>query len=131
MQQKADFHRLPAPRVLVVEDNTLIAMDLEEILKTYGCQVVGPSCSVTEALTLLADGSVDVAVVDYLLEDGTAAPLAKALDEKGIPYAICTCAREDEICSLYPRTPILGKPYNPDDVSLVVNSLMASRLASA
>ena len=125
-----DLSPQAAPRLLVVEDNALIAMDLEEILKSYGCQVVGPSVSVREALSKLDDEDIDVAVVDYQLADGTAASLTKVLDERGIPYAICTGTSEDTISSLYPNTPILGKPYNSEDVSMVVNSLIAARLAS-
>jgi DNA-binding response OmpR family regulator len=121
----------PAPRVLIVEDNTLIAMDLEAILKSNGCEVVGPTAGVEAALDAVGREDIDVAVVDYVLEDGDAAPLAKMLDEKGIPFAICTGSVEGEMSALFPNTPILGKPYNPDDVALVVNSLIASRLASA
>jgi len=123
------FGPVHPPRVLLVEDNTLIALDLEEILKGYGCRVVGPSVTVREALEVLDREEVDIAVVDYLLADGEAAPLARALDDRGIPFAICTGAGEAELVTLYPNTPILGKPYNPDDVSTVVNSLIASRLA--
>jgi DNA-binding NtrC family response regulator len=125
------FGHVRPPRVLLVEDNTLIALDLEEILKEYGCRVVGPSMTVREALEVLDREEVDIAVVDYLLEDGEAAPLARALDVKGIPFAICTGAGGAELCTRYPNTPILGKPYNPDDVSMVVNSLIASRLAAS
>ncbi|CAA2142070.1 response regulator [Hyphomicrobium sp. ghe19] len=124
------FGHVRPPRVLLVEDNTLIALDLEEILKGYGCRVVGPSMTVREALEVLDREEVDIAVIDYLLEDGEASPLTRALDVKGIPFAICTGAGGAELCSLYPNTPILGKPYNPEDVSMVVNSLIASRLAA-
>jgi DNA-binding NtrC family response regulator len=130
VETKVVAHVRP-PRVLLVEDNTLIALDLEEILKGYGCRVVGPSMTVREALEVLDREEVDIAVVDYLLEDGEAAPLARALDVKGIPYAICTGAGGAELCTRYPNTPILGKPYSPDDVSIVVNSLIASRLAAS
>lgn len=116
-----------APRVLVVEDNMLIAMDLEQILQANGCRIVGRSMSVSDALRYLDDAAIDMAVVDYVLEDGTAQPLANALDAKGIPYAICTGISQDVITSHYPNTPILGKPYSPEDVSIVVNGLVASR----
>jgi CheY-like chemotaxis protein len=125
-----NLKRSTAPRVLVAEDNTLIAMDLEDLLKTYGCEIIGPSVSVMEAVSHVEQGGVDIAVIDYLLEDGTAERLAKLLDIKGIPYALCTGVAEREISSLHPNTPILGKPYKAEDVSLVVNSLIASRLAS-
>lgn len=128
---KVDFSSLRAPRVLVVEDNALIGMDLEDILNSYGCQVIGPRVSVQDAMIEIQAGTVDVAVLDFMLEDGTAAPLAKALDDKGIPFAMCTGAGEAQMSTLFPNTPILNKPYCPEDVSRVLNSLVASRLASA
>jgi DNA-binding NtrC family response regulator len=130
VSEKVELGRQFPPRVLIVEDNALIALDLEDILKSNGCEVVGPRVSVREALEDLEQESIDVAVVDFLLEDGNAAPLAQALNGKGIPFAICTGAAESEISAQYPHTPILGKPYNPDDVHLVLNSLIASRLAN-
>ena len=66
--------RQPSPRILIVEDNTLIAMDLEDILEGFGCQVVGPVGTVREALALLKELQVDVAVVDFQLEDGNSGP---------------------------------------------------------
>jgi len=122
--------QFPPPRVLLAEDNALIALDLEEILKGYGCRVIGPTLSVQDALELLSTEDIDIAVVDFLLEDGEAAPLARALDDKGIPFAICTSGGEEGLSMLFPNTPFLAKPYNPDDVSTVVNSLIASRLAN-
>ncbi len=128
---KVDFSSFRAPRVLLVEDNALIGMDLEDILNSYGCQVIGPRVSVQDAMIEIQAGEVDVAVLDFMLEDGTATPLAKALDDKGIPFAMCTGAGEGEMSTLFPNTPILNKPYCPEDVSRVVNSLIASRLASS
>lgn len=117
------------PRVLVAEDNALIALDLEEILKGNGCRVIGPSLTVREAISIVDRESIDVALIDFILEDGVASPLAEFLNQKQIPFAICTGRREDELSAHFPSTPILGKPYNPDDVTLVVNSLIASRLS--
>lgn len=123
--------RVERPRVLIVEDNPLISMDLEDILKNYGCQIIGPLATVRDALLAIEKDEIDVAVVDYVLEDGNATPLASILNEKAIPFAICSGAGEDHIGSIFPNTPILGKPYNSDDVSLIVNSLIASRLGGA
>src|SRR5690606_13052905 len=107
----------PSPRVLIVEDNALIALDLESILTSHGCEIVGYSASVRDALAALSEDNIDVAVVDFLLNDGDAAPLVKALSSRRIPFAICTGAPKEVISSRYPHTPILGKPYNPDDVN--------------
>ncbi len=121
----------PEPRVLIVEDSTLIAMDLEYILKNCGCLIVGPLPSLEQALDALSKETFDVAVVDYLLGPCTAGPFLDALRDRSIPFAICTVATDSEIRSLYPHTAMLAKPYTPEEVALVVNSLIASRLANA
>ena len=121
-------HR-PAPRVLIVEDSTLIAMDLEDILKNCGCQIVGPLSSLEQALQALGREAFDVAVVDYRLGNCTAVRLLNALNDRSIPFAICTGTKGSEIRTLYPHTAILPKPCTPEDVFLVVNSLIASLLA--
>ena len=79
-------HR-PAPRVLIVEDSTLIAMDLEDILKNCGCQIVGPLSSLEQALQALGREAFDVAVVDYRLGNCTAGRLLNALNDRSIPFA--------------------------------------------
>jgi DNA-binding NtrC family response regulator len=122
-------HPTATPRVLLVEDNALIALDLEEILTNSGCCVIGPSRTVRDAMAIVEQEIIDVALVDFILEDGTASPLAQYLDSKGIPFALCTGRHPREFTEHFPSTPILGKPYNPDDVALVVNSLIASRLS--
>ena len=119
----------PAPRVLIVEDGTLIAMGLEDIVKNCGCQIVGPLSSLEQALDTLGHEAFDVAVVDYRLGSRTAVPFLNALNDMSIPFAICTGTEGSEIRTLYPRAAILAKPYTPDDVALVVNSLIASRFA--
>ncbi len=131
MPPKVEGRPCASPRVLLVEDNALIAMDLEDILKNYGCEVSGPSTRVQDALDALHREDFDVALVDYFLEDSDAQPIARILNAKGIPFAFCTGACVDQINSLYPHTPILAKPFNPDDVSAMVHSLIASRLDNA
>lgn len=127
--RKSQVCELGSPRVLVVEDNALIALDLEEILKDGGCQVIGPSGTVREAMSIVDQESIDIAFIDFILEDGVANSLAAFLNERRIPFAICTGRCEDELGMHFPSTPILGKPYNANDVTLVVNSLIASRLS--
>jgi DNA-binding response OmpR family regulator len=121
----------PAPRVLIVEDNSLLGIDLQDILEAHGCEVVGPSATVSDATTLIRREKIDVALIDYLLGDVDAAPLARLLNDKAIPFALCTGMREQEMSLRYPHTPILAKPYNPIDVCRVVDSLIAARLASS
>jgi DNA-binding response OmpR family regulator len=115
-------------RVLLVEANVLLALDIEELLSHSGCDVVGRSVSVQEALAFLDSEPVDIAIVDYVLKDGTAESVALALSGKGIPFAIFTARAEAEMRTIYRRTPILGKPYGAEDVARVMDTLISARL---
>ena len=123
------IHRaVQRPRVLIVEDNYLIAVEVAEILKGYGCDVVGPEVTVAAALKILGCAKIDIAVVDFILEDDSAERLLDDLNLRGIPFALCTGA---DLAALYPHTPLLSKPFVTKDVMAVVNSLMAARLATS
>jgi CheY-like chemotaxis protein len=114
-----------SPRVLVVEDQTLIAMDLQALLEDdRAFVVVGPATSVSEADALLAKEQVDLALVDFMLSDGEAGPLLDHLRAKSIPFALCTGADCHELSSAYPFTPILAKPYKIEDVVKVMKGLV-------
>ena len=104
------------------------------LMMGLGFVLVGTMIGVPTASKLSIDDmgtTGDVAVVDYRLGNCTAAPFLNALNDKGIPFAICTGAEGSEIRTLYPHTAVLAKPYTPEDVFLVVNSLIASLLARA
>src|SRR3954463_12156615 len=79
-------------RVLVVEDEYLIAADLVSSLQDLGVDVVGPAGSVAEALALVArDGDrLDGAVLDITLRDERVYPVASALVEYGVPFIFTT-----------------------------------------
>jgi DNA-binding response OmpR family regulator len=113
-----------SPRVLVAEDSSLIAMDLEKILQENGCEVVGPVSSAEDGIAALLSGPIDAAILDYLLADGTVEPLAKVLDERGIAYVLCTGAQERGLSHRYPPAPVLTKPYRVDDVCAAVKELL-------
>jgi hypothetical protein len=117
------------PRVLVAEANVVLALDLESILATLGCQIVGPFATAHDALDALDNDLLDIALIDFHVR-GAAEPLSAALDSRGIPYALCTGRSDVEVSEQYPNTPILGKPYTSEDVSRVVDSLIAARLAN-
>lgn len=118
------------PQVLIVEDNPLLGFDLEVILAEQGCAVVGPAGELKTAVDLVRKRKIDIALIDYVLGEITAAPLAKLLDEKGIPYALCTGASGAMTSFDFPNTPILEKPFQPEDICNVVDALLAARLGS-
>lgn len=81
---------LRGARVLVVEDEFLVAVDLEESLRGLGCEVEGPFPSLDEALAWLETATPDAAVLDVNIRGGLAFPIAEALRDRGVPFVFCT-----------------------------------------
>ncbi|WP_200841005.1 response regulator [Geminicoccus flavidas] len=91
MPDRAGSHApSPTPLVLVVEDEFLLAMELEAIILAQGWQVLGPVTSVEEALDLLGTRLPDVAVLDVNLHGVMVTPVAEALARQNIPFVVVT-----------------------------------------
>jgi CheY-like chemotaxis protein len=73
-------------RVLLVEDEIMIALLVEEILAEFGHTVVGPASRVDRALELVASEAIDVAILDVNIDDKDVYPVAEALAARGIPF---------------------------------------------
>jgi DNA-binding response OmpR family regulator len=76
-------------KILVVEDETMVALLLEDMLDSMGHEVIGPAASVDEAMTLISENTFDVALLDINLGSSEKAfPVADHLDAMKIPYAL-------------------------------------------
>ncbi|RYG61628.1 response regulator [bacterium] len=116
----------PSMRVLVVEDEALILLDLEDTLLGLGHSVVSSS-TVKDAQASLESEGFDLAVIDFHLRDGTSGNLAQTLTERGVPYILCTgTARPEELQGIPPATVILKKPYISEGLVEAVNEALAS-----
>jgi two-component SAPR family response regulator len=85
-----DGAELSGRRILVVEDEFLLAMELEALLERRGCTVLGPVPSVGQALALLDGEPPDVALLDVNLKGERATPVAAALIDRGVPFVLIT-----------------------------------------
>jgi DNA-binding response OmpR family regulator len=81
---------LAGARVLVVEDEFVIAAEVEQILSRHGCVVLGPSAKVATALDIVRANPPDLVVTNLNLRGCMAHPLLRELAERGIPYIIIT-----------------------------------------
>ena len=82
---------LTGRRILIVEDESLVAMLLETILEDMGCETVGPVSNIDEALTLLDGGLiVDGALLDVNVAGRAVFPVAAALKARGVPFVFST-----------------------------------------
>jgi len=114
-------------RVLVVEDEALVAMLMEDGLADAGAEVVGPACSVDEALGLIervaCDGGLSAAVLDINLEGANVSPVADRLAALSVPFVFATGYGEGCDRCGYATAPVLAKPFDPDALVAAVEGL--------
>ena len=106
---------LQGKRVLVVEDEVLLAMMLEDVFSDAGAHVVGPAATVEQAIALIASEEIDVALLDVWLRDQRSDPIAESLRQQGVPYVLATGYINPEGAELA-SAPTLSKPYRFEQV---------------
>jgi CheY-like chemotaxis protein len=98
-------------RVLVVEDEYILAQDLREELERVGAEVMGPVATVAGALALLASGPLPyMAILDIYLGGELVYPVADALRARGIPFIFATGYDAADIPKAYSKVPRAEKP---------------------
>jgi CheY-like chemotaxis protein len=102
--------------VLIVEDESLIAMMLEDFLDSMGHQIAGTCESVTEAMERVGEGGFDVAILDVNLKGERIWPVADRLREMGIPYILATGGHIEPPPEAHADAPILSKPFTIDAI---------------
>lgn len=110
----ADGGGIVGRRLLVVEDEYMIAVELAHALEEMGAEVIGPAGSVEDALDLLGDddGRLDAAVLDVNLRDERVYPVADALRARGVPFVFATGYDAGAIPPAYAATPRCEKPVD-------------------
>lgn len=113
-------------RVLLVEDNFIIALDLAGLVREAGADPIGPVASVGDALREIETGAVEAAILDFNLGEENAMPVAERLQERGIPFAFATgYSPGDVLPPGGPDVPVLAKPYSGAEVRSVLDTLRA------
>jgi CheY-like chemotaxis protein len=105
---------LAGRRILVVEDEMLVAMMVEDLLTELGCEVVGPAASVAEALRLAAQGRIDGAVLDVNLGSERVYPVADELKREQVPFVFVTGYGPSGLDTGHHGHPTIQKPFRPD-----------------
>lgn len=112
-------------RLLVVEDELLVALDVESILSEAGLDVVGPASSAAEALKLIADTPPDAALLDANLSGEPIDAVAQALGERRIPFAYVTGYGRESLPPAHPA-PIVPKPFDAELLLAAARRLLAA-----
>jgi CheY-like chemotaxis protein len=118
-------------RVLVVEDEAMIAAQIEDALINAGCVVVGPASRVAAAFDLLHYGSIDAALLDVNVAEERSYPIADALIAMAVPFAFCTGYEAGGLPERFKDRPVLNKPFKPTGLIALLSTLAAVRTPDA
>lgn len=114
---------ISARRILVVEDEQLVALALSSELTDLGWMVVGPAATLGEAQEMLAK-RFDAAVLDVNLGGRAVYPVAEALRSKRVPFLFCTGYEVADPDGRFPGVPVIRKPVSGEAVSEALRDLL-------
>jgi CheY-like chemotaxis protein len=118
----------PTKRVLVVEDEALVALMMADQLAELGCAVICPAFSITEARRLASVASIDAALVDLSLHGILADEVADILVRRGIPFHLVT-GYSDPPPVRHKNVEVLHKPFQLNDLRLAVEGMLVKSVS--
>lgn len=108
---------LTGRRVLIVEDESLVAMLLETILEDMGCTPVGPASNIDDGLAMVADSEhLDAALLDVNVAGRQVFPVAEALKARGVPFVFSTGYGEGGLPDEWRGQSTIQKPFTEETV---------------
>lgn len=118
--------------VLIVEDNLIPALEIEDIIRELGCEVVGPVGKLSEVMKLIETTPLDAALLDVDLKNGEKVyPAADLLGARGIPFAFFTAYDREVLGPKYAGEIVLEKPFLRTELEKCVLNWMDAKKAAA
>jgi CheY-like chemotaxis protein len=114
-------------RVLVVEDEVFIALEIEERLRRLGCAVVGPVGRLERALELARAAALDGALLDVNVKGGFVYPVAAALRAREVPVVFSTGYAPEALPAAFRDLPCLRKPFGAGQLEAAALAAFAGR----
>jgi CheY-like chemotaxis protein len=108
-----DKTMLQGLRILIVEDDRLVAMALEDLLTDIGCEVVGPAFTLPDAVQLASESAIQGAILDVNLAGEKVYPVADILNARNCPFVFVTGYGTAGLREADRSRPVLQKPYRP------------------
>lgn len=110
-------------RILVVDDEPMVAMMLEDALQDFGYRVVGPVENLRSAVQLAGSERIDAAIVDINIDGQVSDDVADKLMHRGIPF-IFVSGYERNTGLRYSDVPLLRKPFSVEDLQRAIESVL-------
>lgn len=115
-----------APLVMIAEDESLVALELEALVEDLGYRVLGPVPTVARGLALLERSRPDVAVIDGNLQGESVTPLAERLASAAIPFALITGYERSQLPEFLRTAPQLPKPVEGAALARTLEGLLSN-----
>lgn len=107
-------------KIMIIEDEPMIALDIEQAVEDAGCEVAGTAQSVAQALDLLGNAKCDGAILDANLRGESARPVLNWLLENGMSYIVVSGYSREQLGYLDHSAILITKPFDKD---LIVSSI--------
>ncbi len=115
-------------RVLIVEDNPLLAMELIELVEEIGGVTALCTSNIRGAKRFLTEHRVDVALLNIQMEEGNTFAVADELKRLGIPWIFISGYVEDVLEGRYADVPFVSKPFAHDQLAVLVQNMLQGTL---
>lgn len=119
-------HPPSGTRVLIVEDDTIIAMTAEDMLDEVGCKTAAIAGTVAEALARADDTEFDIALLDLNLKDENSLPVAQRLRDDGKRFIFATGYDGLPPGTGFADAPVISKPYRIEQLATMIANALAS-----
>lgn len=122
------FEKLQGLRILVAEDEPLVLMEIEDMLRELECEIVGPASTVKAAVAAICQNDLDGALLDMNLRGERVAPAAEELLARGVPFLLVTgyASRAGDEPALK-DAPRLHKPFSLHSLGAAMSNAFARR----
>jgi DNA-binding response OmpR family regulator len=114
----------PKPRILLIEDEYIIASAATEYLNELGYEVVAALGTQRQALDVIPTIECDAAVLDIVLHKEDSLPIARALQQRGIPFGFASAWNKLAIDSKFSGVPSISKPYDADRMRALLREVL-------
>ncbi|HVV61028.1 MAG TPA: response regulator [Pseudolabrys sp.] len=113
--------------ILIVEDETLLAMDVETMVSDAGYRVLGPVTSIAEAMRVASTSVIDAAILDINLQGQPVFPLADILASSSIPFVVLSGHQREMLPERHRDRPFIQKPYRVEELLAALKELFSEK----
>jgi DNA-binding response OmpR family regulator len=117
----------PRCRILIVEDEAMIAMLVEDMVLDFGSEVVGPAAKMEDAIRLAQSAALDAAILDVNVGGSVIFPVAEILSKRGIPFTFATGYGSTGLPPHFQSYPTLPKPFSYQSLAEVLRNVLANQ----